>query len=510
MDDYQRLEQKAFLWLMFIHGLLILFALNFFLIGTSFGYNVIYIALADGIITTLLAYIGAKVSSRVLLHPFRTIWQIVLHIAPNNNRTPAPNLQKVYFGRSVVTSLANQIYQLGSQVGPDGLSEHRKALSQAANIVSHFPLPLFVLNKDQLVTNASDSTLSYLGVESSELFGQKLFDVVDLEFPGEQTLAQWIADCQDNKVTEWQQWQRVRVRLRDGKTTRLCDIAAYYNRDNESGTEFIITFYDRTSSYGQDETNLSFVALAVHELRTPLTMLRGYIEVLEEELQQTQNQELQDYVGKLRISAEQLTGFVNNVLNVVKVEENQLTLHLSQQTWPTLLEQAAESQLLRAEILGKHISFDIANHLAPVAADPVSISEVVNNLLDNALKYSGDSKEIKVTSNVNSDGLVETSIQDSGVGIPDNVLPNLFEKFYRNHRTRSQFGGTGLGLYLTKAIIGAHGGQIWVKSKVGKGSTFTFTLQPYANLADELKKGDTKGIERNAHGWIKNHSYYRK
>jgi two-component system sensor histidine kinase VicK len=90
------------------------------------------------------------------------------------------------------------------------------------------------------------------------------------------------------------------------------------------------------------------------------------------------------------------------------------------------------------------------------------------------------------------------------------VLPNLFDKFYRNHRTKTEVGGTGLGLFLCKSIIDAHGGQIWAKSKEGEGSTFGFTLVPYAKLADELKTGDNADITRTAHGWIKNHSLYRR
>ena len=96
------------------------------------------------------------------------------------------------------------------------------------------------------------------------------------------------------------------------------------------------------------------------------------------------------------------------------------------------------------------------------------------------------------------------------MGIPESILPNLFERFYRNHRTRNQIGGTGLGLYLSKAIIGAHGGHIWVRSKEGQGTTVGFTLQPYAIVAGKLKSDDNSGIVRQAHGWIKNHSLYRR
>jgi signal transduction histidine kinase len=89
-------------------------------------------------------------------------------------------------------------------------------------------------------------------------------------------------------------------------------------------------------------------------------------------------------------------------------------------------------------------------------------------------------------------------------------LPNLFTKFYRDHRNRAQIGGTGLGLYLSKAIIAAHGGSLWVRSKEGEGSTFGFSIMPYAQLAEEIKQSGDQGITRGAHGWIKNHSLYRR
>ena len=133
----------------------------------------------------------------------------------------------------------------------------------------------------------------------------------------------------------------------------------------------------------------------------------------------------------------------------------------------------------------------------------------MDELPDNAIKYSGDGQKIVVRSYLTKDGMIETTVQDSGVGIPENVIPNLFERFYRNHRTQSQVGGTGLGLYLSKAIVEAHGGHIWVQSKEGQGTTIGFTLQPYALVAGKLKS-DNGGIVRQAHGWIKNHSLYRR
>jgi signal transduction histidine kinase len=89
-------------------------------------------------------------------------------------------------------------------------------------------------------------------------------------------------------------------------------------------------------------------------------------------------------------------------------------------------------------------------------------------------------------------------------------MGNLFTKFYRDYHNREHVGGTGMGLFLSKAIVDAHGGNIWVRSREGQGTTFGFTLVPYTELADEQKKSDNADITRTAHGWIKNHSLYRR
>lgn len=464
-----------------------------------------------GILTGLVvAILFSSLAATRALKPLGVIRQAILHIDPDHHAVQAPDLSKVKIGREVVTSIVLQIYQFASQENSKDLMQHRKEVIQAANVVNHLPLPLFVFNKDLMVTNASNSALEYCKLESSELFGKSLFDSLKLEFPSENTLDAWVRDCQESKVTDTAYWERIHVMSKeDDSLMRQCDIAAYYNRDNASGAEFIVTLFDRTERYNMDDDQLSFVALAVHELRTPITMLRGYIEVLDEELEGKLDAELTSFVSKMEVAAKQLSSFVSNILNVSRIDQNQLSLHLTEKDWAETLRHSIQDAELRAKIRGKHIEVNIAGDLPPVAVDTVSMYEVINNLLENAVKYSGDSEKIIITSARNKDGLVETTVQDFGAGIPSSVLSHLFEKYSRNHRTRSSVSGTGLGLYLSKAIITAHGGQIWASSKEGEGSTFGFTIQPFSNVASELKDNNNE-ITRNAHGWIKNHSLYRR
>lgn len=470
-------------------------------------YSAIGISVGAGV---LLSYLAVEILTDISLDPLRVVWQAIIHVDPEQHGVGAPNVDKLRIGRELVTSMTLRVYQYASQQDNKELMEHRKSISQAANIVSHLPLPLLVFNKELMVTNVSDVSIKYCGLDSSQLFGKPIFDALNLEFPSETTLETWIKDCQDNKITDTRYWERVRVLSKD-QTYRQCDLWASYNRDNQSGTEFIVTLFDRTEQYNQDDESLSFVALAVHELRTPLTMLRGYIEVFQDELGSQLNTELHDFMLKMEASADQLTNFVHNILNVARIQNNQLVVHLNEADWAETIHQGAIAMEHMARVKGKVIEYDIEPNLPTVAVDQVTICEVINNLLDNAIKYSpkAENKRIVVTSKLNKEGLVETTVQDFGVGIPGSVLPNLFEKFYRNHRTSAQIGGTGLGLYLSKAVIDAHDGQIWANSKVDEGSTFGFTLLPFSKLAEE-KKAASGNIVRQANGWIKNHSYYRR
>src|SRR5207302_4364413 len=137
-------------------------------------------------------------------------------------------------------------------------------------------------------------------------------------------------------------WERVRLNVRDNHPTRLFDLAAYYNRDNPEKIETMLVLFDHTKQYSQDEQAVSFMALSVHELRTPLTLLRGYIEVFEDELGDNVNGELKDFMMKMHSQAEQLMDYVNNILNVARVDDDQLELKLLSEDWPTVLKSAIE------------------------------------------------------------------------------------------------------------------------------------------------------------------------
>jgi signal transduction histidine kinase len=512
MDYFQRFLRQ------FRHRIFGLLLVNNLLIVADY-YLVEYVVHLAGIWALLALFIAPIVglailpwlSTDTLVQPTRLIWQAILHIAPETaSRMGAPDPKKTSFGRELVSNLINQVYQLASVVESVEKMNQKNSRDLHANfIASSLPLPMLVLDKEDRIVYANDATAKYLNQTAVDLAGQNIFTALDMSFVSDDTMQEWLKQVKGTIITADRKWERVRIGL-PGQTNGLqFDMAAHYNKDNSLGYETLVILFDHTEVYKQDDQAMSFVALSVHELRTPLTLLRGYIEVFDEELGPTLNAELKAFMQKMNASAQQLAAFVDNILNVAKIEDNQLTLQLHEEDWKGVVSTVVRDLSLRAGVRGITIKTDIAENLPKVGVDRYSIYEVLANLLDNAVKYSKGTSEIYVTALVNEDGLVETSVKDFGMGIDGSILPHIFDKFYRNHRNRAQIGGTGLGLYLSRAIIDAHGGQIWVNSKENEGSTFTFTVLPFAKLAEKGKTGSTSGITRGAHGWIKNHSLYR-
>jgi len=454
-------------------------------------------------------------STSYLVQPTKLIWQAVLHIAPDTSNVPAPDLKKARLGKDLVESLVSHVYQLAS-VAEDVA---KTATKEQANLDHDFvansiPLPLVILDKDDTIVFANQAAAQYIRHERQDLLGQSIYSVIDMAFTNQQTFDVWLKDAKAHKAVASQTWERVKLNLPDTELSKQpqFDLAAYYNRNNPDGHETMLVLFDHTNQYAQDDQSMSFVALAVHELRTPLTLLRGYIEAFEDELAGKVDPELEDFMKKMAVAAAQLSTFVNTILNVSRIENDQLSIQLHRESWQDILRSVVDTMHARAEVRGIQLSLEMPDKLPAVGVDRTSITEVLNNLIDNAIKYSGSSNKIIIKTYINNDGQVETTVQDFGVGIPDSATTHIFEKFYRNHRNRAQVGGTGLGLYLAKVMVGAHGGHIWVRSKEGEGTTFGFTVMPYSQLAADSKTSDNGSVEivRNAHGWIKNHSMYRR
>jgi len=480
--------------------------------STYLQLNTLELVLLMAVAGIMFGVLLATICIAPLTHPTRVIAEAILHVSPNaGNKVPAPDPTTVSYGREMVANLVHQVFELATAAEQQRMLTEAKQAGFSRDLVANaLPLPLIITDSKNVIVFANDIAAKYIGQTVDDIVGKNLYNILDMLFTSEDTLDKWLETAKAKQVTASSSWERVKLNPADGRPLRIFDLAAYYNQDNPDRFETMLVLFDHTKAYSQDDQAISFIARSVHELRTPLTLLRGYIEAFEEEFAGRLTPDMNDFMFKMSATAQQLTAFVNNILNVARIDDDQLVLQLHEEKWGDVIKAAANSLALRAKVRGITIEYSIAPDLPTVGADRVSILEVINNLVDNAIKYSGESKRIVINTRLTPERLVETTVQDFGVGIPANVLPNLFTKFYRDHHNRAQIGGTGLDLYLSKAIVHAHGGTIWVKSNKGEGSTFGFTVVPFTDLTDEMRSSVNQDITRGAHGWIKNHSLYRR
>jgi len=512
MDYFQGVRAQIRAYLVFVilaENLLLIAGIWYAVVHLELSLG--YVALGAYGVSVIMTFIITFAATDFAMEPLRAIWQAVVHISPKEKHMQPPDINKLVVGRVLVTNLIDQIYQIADTAEHADNAVVKQSSRLSANLIANtLPLPLIVINASQAILYANAAAAAYLNADTGSLEGKDIHAVMQLSFPNDNTLDTWLGKVGKSSVTADNFWERVRLDASDTHPEQLFDLAAHYNKGNPDGYETVLVLFDHTKRYSQDDQAMSFIALGVHELRTPLALLRGYIEALDEETHGKLTPELDDFMTKMNATSQQLTAFVNTILSVARVDSDQLVLQLHEENWTDVITGAVNMMSLRAHVRGIALKLQLADKLPSVAADRISVQEVVGNLIDNAIKYSGEAKEIVISAAVNGDGMVETTVRDFGVGIPVTTMPNLFTKYYRDHHNRSQIGGTGLGLYLCKAIISAHGGNIWVKSKEGTGSAFSFTLLPYSRLAEEAKTNVNNEIVRRPHGWIKNHSLYRR
>jgi signal transduction histidine kinase len=218
-----------------------------------------------------------------------------------------------------------------------------------------------------------------------------------------------------------------------------------------------------------------FLANMSHELRTPLNAIIGFSEVLTERMFGELNEKQDEYLKDIYASGQHLLSLINDILDLSKIEAGRMELEPSDFDLPSAIDNALTLVRERASRRGITLGREIDERVASIRGDERKVKQVVLNLLSNAIKFTPEGGRIDVRAAVNQ-GLVEVSVADTGVGIAPEDQEAVFEEFRQVGTADKRVEGTGLGLALSRKFIELHGGRIWVKSQVGTGSTFTFTI----------------------------------
>ncbi|MBU1102856.1 HAMP domain-containing histidine kinase [Patescibacteria group bacterium] len=228
-----------------------------------------------------------------------------------------------------------------------------------------------------------------------------------------------------------------------------------------------------------------FVSIASHQLRTPLSAMRWTLNLLNEKHQtdtqgqQNQEQTNANYISLIKESNERMIELVNDLLDVSRIEMGRIILNPQQINLYILIQKIIENFSPLAQASNVEITLEAPETLPNIYADAEKVSLVIQNLIDNAIKYIKGRGAVKISAQANG-GSVKVSVKDTGVGIPKIQQKHIFQKFFRSDNImKHQTIGTGLGLFIAKAVIEDSGGKIWFESEENKGTTFYFTLPIY-------------------------------
>lgn len=261
-----------------------------------------------------------------------------------------------------------------------------------------------------------------------------------------------------------------------GPRKRVVQINAATVRDRNLARDgAILVFHDLTRIKELENTRQEFVANVSHELRTPLALIKGYVETLLDGAKNNAEQ-TDKFLRIIDKHTDRLTFLIDDLLTISRLESGQAVMNFQH----VVLHEAVEVVLEELQSRAMEKETEVEN-VVPVdlvsLADADRLHQVFFNLVENAIKYGRPKGRVSVGGQSVADNKIELWVRDNGPGIQPEFRERVFERFYRIDKARSrETGGTGLGLSIVKHIVHAHGGDLWVRSEVGKGTTFCFTL----------------------------------
>jgi PAS domain S-box-containing protein len=220
-----------------------------------------------------------------------------------------------------------------------------------------------------------------------------------------------------------------------------------------------------------------FIDIVSHELRTPLTVMRGYIDLVESEYSSKLDPKFASRLRTIKTNTDKLYGLVENMLDVSRLEKGSMQIHPEPVRIDTILEELVHVRVHDAEEKRQVLTLDVEGRLPLIMADRRRLKDVFNSLIDNSLKYTQEGGRIHVSAR-DEGRMIHVWVKDNGVGIPLENLGKIFDRFHivTSNDLSHQVDRLGLGLPISKGIVEAHGGRIWVESQVGKGSVFHVDL----------------------------------
>ncbi len=370
-------------------------------------------------------------------------------------------------GSSEITNITNNLNDLSEviRLTQENLEQESKRLH---SILAYMTDGVLATNRRGQITMINDMAKRQLGIESDDALNQNILELLKIE--EEYELRDLITQSPELMIYSQNlngEYISLRVRF------------ALIRRESGFISGLVAVLHDTTEQEKEERERRLFVSNVSHELRTPLTSVKSYLEALDEGA--LTEPVAPDFIKVSLDETNRMMRMVTDLLHLSRIDNE--TSHLDVElinftAFITFILNRFDKMRNQDEEKKYELVRDYPINSVWIEIDTDKMTQVIDNILNNAIKYSPDGGKITVSMKTTDDQMI-LSISDQGLGIPKQDLPKIFDRFYRVDRARSRAqGGTGLGLAIAKEIIKQHKGFIWAKSEYGKGSTFTIVL-PY-------------------------------
>ena len=370
-------------------------------------------------------------------------------------------------GSSEITNITNNLNDLSEviRLTQENLEQETKRLN---SILSYMTDGVLATNRRGQITMINDMAKKQLGIVKEEALNKSILELLKIEDEYElRDLITQIPELMIDSQNANGEYLSLRVRF------------ALIRRESGFISGLVAVLHDTTEQEKEERERRLFVSNVSHELRTPLTSVKSYLEALDEGA--LYDPVAPDFIKVSLDETNRMMRMVTDLLHLSRIDNatTQLDVELINFTaFITFILNRFDKMRGQDQEKKYELVRDYPINSVWIEIDTDKMTQVIDNILNNAIKYSPDGGKITVSMKTTDDQMI-LSIKDQGLGIPKQDLPKIFDRFYRVDRARSRAqGGTGLGLAIAKEIIKQHNGFIWAKSEYGKGSTFTIVL-PY-------------------------------
>ncbi len=370
-------------------------------------------------------------------------------------------------GSTEITNITNNLNDLSEviRLTQENLEQESKRLN---SILSYMTDGVLATNRRGQITMINDMAKKQLGVQKEDVLNKSILELLKIE--DEYELRDLITQIPELTIDSQDvngEYLSLRVRF------------ALVRRESGFISGLVAVLHDTTEQEKEERERRLFVSNVSHELRTPLTSVKSYLEALDEGA--LYDPVAPDFIKVSLDETNRMMRMVTDLLHLSRIDNttSQLDVELINFTaFITFILNRFDKMRSQDDEKKYELVRDYPINSVWIEIDTDKMTQVIDNILNNAIKYSPDGGKITVSMKTTDDQMI-LSIKDQGLGIPKQDLPKIFDRFYRVDRARSRAqGGTGLGLAIAKEIIKQHNGFIWAKSEYGKGSTFTIVL-PY-------------------------------